>query len=102
MYMGVVLYAHPLHGESHIKRNVNVEVATTSLWEPCHSKKKQRKNEISFDWTMTRACKPMTRSDRSSSVSSRASHDSKKSLGDSYSILTRMACDSDSNLTGPK
>jgi len=27
--MGIVLYAHPVRGESHIQRNANEEVATT-------------------------------------------------------------------------
>jgi len=30
---GVVLHAHPLHGESHIQRNTTGEVATISLVE---------------------------------------------------------------------
>jgi len=29
MYMGVILHAHPIRGESHIQRNVNEEIATT-------------------------------------------------------------------------
>jgi len=30
IYMGVALHAHPVHGELHIQRNANGEVATTS------------------------------------------------------------------------
>jgi len=30
MYLGVVLRAHSVHGEPHIQRNANGEVATTS------------------------------------------------------------------------
>jgi len=30
VYMGVILHAHPVCGESHIQRNTNWEVATTS------------------------------------------------------------------------
>jgi len=29
IYMGVILRAHPVHGESHNQRNINREVATT-------------------------------------------------------------------------
>ena len=32
VYMGVVLRAHAVRGESHIQRNANGEVATTSVW----------------------------------------------------------------------
>jgi len=31
LYMGVILYAHPVRGESHIPRNANREVATPQM-----------------------------------------------------------------------
>jgi len=31
IYIGVILYAHPIRGESHIQRNANWEFATTSF-----------------------------------------------------------------------
>jgi len=42
IYMGVILHAHPVHGESHIQRNVDGEVTTLPLlswlsekWQRC-------------------------------------------------------------------
>jgi len=32
LYMDVVLYAHPVRGESHIQRNANGDVAIIQTW----------------------------------------------------------------------
>ena len=34
IYIGAILHAHPVHGESHIQRNTNWEVATVGLVRP--------------------------------------------------------------------
>jgi len=43
IYLGIVLRAHPVRGESHVQRNVNGEVATLDVQYTLHTTKKRSK-----------------------------------------------------------
>ena len=47
IYMGVILCAHPVHGESHIQRNVNREAATHPWHKVCTMSKMRHLQKFS-------------------------------------------------------